>query len=206
MTEVTRSFCWDQNFVPWGCMTLPWGYIYVLNHEKNCIKSHFKEIFFKLAKNGWSDKAFLLTSKFCPLGAVCPCPWAIIFYENELNHEKNVQNQTWKRFFLNLQQMTKVTRCSCWHKYFVPKGLLAPVCIKSDLKEIFFKLVANDWSDKRFLLISKFCPLGSSAPARGRYTCIKNHEKSQGLCLNSFSSVTADFNISSTLMWAKQDQ
>ena len=31
---------------------LPWGYIYVLNHEKNCIKSDLKEISLKLATNG----------------------------------------------------------------------------------------------------------------------------------------------------------
>ena len=65
---------------PGGCMPLPRGYIYVLNHGKNCIKSDFKEISLKLATNGWSDKAFLSTSKFCPLGAVYPCPWAIYMY------------------------------------------------------------------------------------------------------------------------------
>ena len=31
---------------------LPWGYIHVLNHEKNCIKSDFKEISLKLITNG----------------------------------------------------------------------------------------------------------------------------------------------------------
>ena len=31
-----------------------------------------------------------------------------------------------KRFFWNLQQMTEVTRCSCWHQNFVPKRLSAP--------------------------------------------------------------------------------
>ena len=31
---------------------LPRGYIYVLNHEKNCIKSDLKEISLKLATNG----------------------------------------------------------------------------------------------------------------------------------------------------------
>ena len=36
--------------------------------------------------------------------------------------------------------------------------------IKSDFKEIFFKLVANAGSDKRFLLTSKFCSMGLSAP------------------------------------------
>ena len=34
------------------CMPLPWGYIHVLNHEKKCIKSDFKEISLKLATNG----------------------------------------------------------------------------------------------------------------------------------------------------------
>ena len=46
-------------------------------------------------------------------------------------------------------------------------------CIKSDLKEIFFKLVANDRSDKWFLLTSQFCPLGLSAPDMQLYTFIK---------------------------------
>ena len=31
---------------------LPRGYIHVLNHEKKCIKSDFKEISLKLATNG----------------------------------------------------------------------------------------------------------------------------------------------------------
>ena len=50
--EVTRSFCWHQNFVPWGLYAMPRCYIHVLNHEKNCIKSDFKEISLKLATNG----------------------------------------------------------------------------------------------------------------------------------------------------------
>ena len=48
------------------------------------------------------------------------------------------------------------------------------ICIKSDFKEIFLKLVASDWSDKRFLLTSKFCPLGLSAPDLRLYTFIKS--------------------------------
>ena len=59
---------------------LPWGYIHVLNHEKNCIKSDFKNIVLKVATNEWNDKTFLLTSKLCALGAVCPCPRAIYMY------------------------------------------------------------------------------------------------------------------------------
>ena len=41
--------------------------------------SDFKDfLFLSLATNGQSDKAFLLTSKFCPQ---CPCPGAIYMYK-----------------------------------------------------------------------------------------------------------------------------
>ena len=35
----------------------------------------------KLATDDRSDKKFLLTSKLCPLGAVCPLPGAIYMYK-----------------------------------------------------------------------------------------------------------------------------
>ena len=38
----------------------------------------------KLSTDDRSDKKFLLTSKLCPLGAVCPLPWG---YIDVLNHE-----------------------------------------------------------------------------------------------------------------------
>ena len=41
----------------------------------------------KLATDDQSDKKFLLSSKLCPLGAVCPLPWG---YIHVLNHEKIV--------------------------------------------------------------------------------------------------------------------
>ena len=76
-----KKFLLTSKLCPLGAVCpLPWGYIHILNHEKKCIKSDFKEISLKLATNGLSDNAFLLTSKFCPLGAVCPCPGAIYMY------------------------------------------------------------------------------------------------------------------------------
>ena len=42
-----------------------------------CIKPDFKKIFFKLATNGQSDKAFLLTSKFRYKG-LSALPWGCI--------------------------------------------------------------------------------------------------------------------------------
>ena len=42
----------------------------------------------KLATDDRSDKKFLLTSKLCPLGAVCPLPRGYIYI---LNHEINIK-------------------------------------------------------------------------------------------------------------------
>ena len=50
-------------------------------------------------------------------------------------------------------------------------------CIKSDFEDIFLKLATKEWSDKTFLLTSKFCPLGLTAPAPGLYVCIKSWKK-----------------------------
>ena len=47
-----------------------------------CIKSELKEVCLKLARNGRSDKGFLLTSKVCPQGVFCPCPGAIYMYKS----------------------------------------------------------------------------------------------------------------------------
>ena len=88
MGKVVSPFCRHQNVVPWGMSAPAPGYIHVLDHEKKCIKSGFKDIVFKLATNGRSDKTFLLTSKLCPLGGVCPCPGAIHMYK--IMKKKNV--------------------------------------------------------------------------------------------------------------------
>ena len=73
-----KKFLLTSKLCPLGAVCpLPWGCIHVLNHEKNCIKSDFKEISLKLATNEWSDKTFLLTSKICA-GGCLPLPWGYI--------------------------------------------------------------------------------------------------------------------------------
>ena len=48
-----KKFLLTSKLCPLGVhMLLPQGYIHVLNHEKKCIKSDFKEISLKLATNG----------------------------------------------------------------------------------------------------------------------------------------------------------
>ena len=47
-----KKFLLTPKLYPQGAVCpLPRGYIHVLNHEKNCIKSDFKEISSKLATN-----------------------------------------------------------------------------------------------------------------------------------------------------------
>ena len=180
---------------PGSCLPLPWGYV-MKRMGKGKIMDFSETIVvygFKLLTDDQSDKKFLLTSKLCPLEAVCPLSQG---YIHALNHEKHCIKSDFKEIFWNLHQMTKVTRCSCWHQNFVPKGFSAPAqglytctcikilkkkCIKSDFKEIFFKLIANDRSDRRFLLTSKFCSLRLSALTCG-YIHLLHHEN---ICIKS---------------------
>ena len=53
----------------------------------------------KLATDDRIDKKFLLTSKLCPLGVVCPQPWG---YIHVLNHKTNCIKSDFKGIFLKL--------------------------------------------------------------------------------------------------------
>ena len=107
MGKEKRPFCCHQNFVPNGLSAPARGYTHMVKDEKMYIKSDSKANFFKPATNGQSDKGFLLTSKVCPQGVVCPCPGAIYIY-------KIIKNVYKIRFlFLNLQQMGKVIKAFC---------------------------------------------------------------------------------------------
>ena len=53
----------------------------------------------KIATDDRSDKKFLLTSKPCPLGAVCPLPRC---YMHVLNHEKKCIKSDFKEISLKL--------------------------------------------------------------------------------------------------------
>ena len=57
----------------------------------------------KLATDDRSDKKFLLTSKLCPLGAVCPLPRG---YIHVLNHEKESNKSDLKE--ISLKRATNV--------------------------------------------------------------------------------------------------
>ena len=58
----------------------------------------------KPATDDQSDKKFLLTSKLCPLGAVCPLPQG---YIHVLNHEKNCIKSDFRDFFETCNKWVK---------------------------------------------------------------------------------------------------
>ena len=60
----------------------------------------------KLATDDRSDKKFLLTSKLCPLEAICPLPWG---YIHVLNHEKKMYKIRLQRDFFET--------CNKWVKW-----------------------------------------------------------------------------------------
>ena len=123
---------------------------------------------------------FCWHQNFVPWGLSAPAPGTIYMYKIMISF-----------FFLYKIRLQRdfLETCNKWPKWQdVPVDIkfLSPCpraiymykimknCIKSDFKEIFFKLVANDRSDKRFLLTSKFCPLGLSAPDLRPCTFIKS--------------------------------
>ena len=149
-----------KNSDPKGLSVPALGLYTCMKTWKIMYKIRLLRYFLKLATNGQSDKAFLLTSGFCPQRVVCPCPGAIYMWE-----KKNVYKiRNSKRFVWDLQQMVEVIRAFCWHQNFVPKGFsaLSPglytyikslqMCIKSDFEEIILKLATYGQREKAFLL------------------------------------------------------
>ena len=115
-----------------------------------------------------------MTSKFCPLG--------VVSYIHLLNHEKMCIKSEAEEIFL--QQMTKVTRHSCWCKKFGPNGLSVPAqglctCTKSwkNVHVFFFKTC----------MIRPFCFHQNIDPlALGLYI---HHARNRTCCQNLYQVV-----------------
>ena len=81
MTRVTKGLCLYKNSDHKGLFALAPGLYTCIKIKKICIRSDFKDIFLKLATNGQSDTAFLLTSRFYPQRVVCLYPGAIYMWK-----------------------------------------------------------------------------------------------------------------------------
>ena len=116
---------------PMGCLSLP-GAIYMWKkYIKNGKKPYFKEIFFKLATNGQSDKEFLFTSTFCPQGIVC----TLGLYTCIKSFKMHLKSY-FKEIVLKLATNRQSDKGFLLTSTFVPKGLSAPAlglytCIKA---------------------------------------------------------------------------
>ena len=182
MGKVIRHFCWHQNFVPGGCLPLPRGYIHVLNHEKNCIKSDFKDIFLNLQQMNEVTRHFCWHQNFVPWGLSVPTLGLYTCIKS------------WKKMYKIRLQRDSFETCNKW-----PKWQDVPVDIKISsprgcqplrwgyihvkswkklykirLKRDFFKTCSKWPKWQEVLLTSKFCPLGLSAPDLWLYTFIKS--------------------------------
>ena len=143
MTEVTRCFCWHQNFDPKGLSAAdpgPYGIYMHKAWKKNMYKIRVQSyLLWKLATNGQSDMAFLLTSKCCPQGGCLPLSWSWSWVYDFVHHIR-AQPTLYEG---NLGEIVR-------HQSVVVHTLqtssciksLKKRCIKSDFKEIFIKLVA----------------------------------------------------------------
>ena len=97
-----------------------------------CIKSDFKEIILKLATYGQREKAFLLSSKFCPQYVVCPARG----YIHVEKYEKTCIKSDLKEIVLKLATNGQSNKGFLLTSTFVPKGLSSPAlglytCIKA---------------------------------------------------------------------------
>ena len=158
---VTCGICWHKNSDPRELSAPAQGLYTCIKTGKNMYKIRLQRYIFETCNKWQSDKAFLLTSEFCPQRVVCPCSGTKYMWKNI---KKCVNNQNSKRFVWNLQQMVEVMRAFCWHQKFVLKGFSAlakvlytsikslKMCIKSDFEEIILKLATNGQREKAFLL------------------------------------------------------
>ena len=103
---------------------------------KMFIKSDFEEIILKLAIYGQKEKAFLLSSNFCPQWIVCPCPGLYICW----NMKKMYLKSDFKAIVFKPATKGESDKGFLLTSTFVPKRLSAPAlelytCIKA-LKHI----------------------------------------------------------------------
>ena len=183
---------------PRGCHPCP-GVIYMYKIMKTMYKIRLQRDFFETCSEWLKWQEVSVDIKILSPGVVCSWPAAIYNYY-ALGLYTCIK--LWKKMYKIRLQRDFFFTCNKWLKWqensvdikILTPGVVCPwpaaiynyyalglytciklwkKCIKSDFKEIFF-FVTNDWSDKRFLLTSKFCPLGLSAPDLQLYTIIKS--------------------------------
>ena len=119
MGKVIRPFCWHQTFVPWGLSVPAPGLYTCIKSWKQLFKIVLQRHFFKACNKWmkWQD-IFVDIKTSPPGGCLFPAPGL----HSCIKSWKSLDTIRPQRDYLNLQQMTEVTRYSCRHQNFVPKG------------------------------------------------------------------------------------
>ena len=94
---------------PGDCMPLRRGYIHVLNHEKKCVKSDFKEISLKLAKKmGKMIRPFCWHQNFVPWGLSALAPGLYTCIKSWKNRIKLDCNKwiKWQDLFVDIKTLS----------------------------------------------------------------------------------------------------
>ena len=151
MNKLTRHLCWHQNFVPWG-LSAP-------ANENILYKIDFKEIFWNLQYNTEVTRCSCWHQNFVPKGLsdpalglyTCIKSWKkCIKSYKEVFFEPCSKKPKWLEVSVDIKILylgCLPLICGCTHLLNHAKK-----CIKSEVKEILFKLAANDHSDEAFLL------------------------------------------------------
>ena len=118
-----------------------------------------------------------------------PCSYMVKTFKNLLlQNQKSYDLETW-HVALGTQALQSLYKWWPWVTltYFTARSNLVPYAFvwekgkTMDFSETIFvydlKLATDDWSEKKFLLTSKLCPLGVVFPLPWCYIHVLNHEK-----------------------------
>ena len=120
--EWQKVYVYIKILPPKGLSAPAQGLYTCIKNEKLCIKSDFKDIFFKLATNGKVTRIFCWHHDFVHKGLSAPVP-GLYTCGKTLKNVYKIRIS--KKSVWNLQQMVEVIRAFCWHQKFVPKGFSA---------------------------------------------------------------------------------
>ena len=174
MTEVTRCFCWHQNFVPApGLHTSikSWKNVYKIRLQRNCFEARSKWL-------KWQDVSVDI-KMLSPVG----CLPQTHGYIHLLNQEKMCIKSEVEDIFLKLATNDQSDGVFLLTSKFWPQWVVCP-CIrlwkyvhKIRGQRYVLKNATSDQSDRAFFASIKNCPHGLSPLALGLYIHVWNKTK-----------------------------
>ena len=188
---------------PGGCLLLVQGYIHVLNHGKKCIKSDFKDFFFKLAQMNEVTRHFCRHQNFVPWGLSAPAPG---LYTCIKSWKQLYKIRLQRDYFFKLATNDLSDKMFLLTSKFRPQGAVSPCpgsiymykimkkMHKIRLQRDFFE-TCNKWPKwQDVLLTSTFRPQGFVSPCPGSIYVYKIMKKMHKIRLQrAFLKLVANY-------------